>query len=134
MKRKAVIAATFGRAGVWLIVVVWCFAPFLWMAIMFVFSIGQGGPNQPAMGPMPMANQGLLLKLMSSTFMIGAFLYGIWCAVGVAMGFGLDRAITVGESLAALGADGPLFRAANGATAALPTASHALKANSGIVR
>ena len=52
-------------------------------------------PPQPPIG----GNDGLMAKLLGSVVMIAAFLYGVWCSVGVVMGLGLDRAVTVVEQL-----------------------------------
>ena len=61
----------------------------------------KGNANPPErFGPGP-RDQGLMVKLMSSVFMIGAFLYGVWCAVGVVIGLGVDRAVAAVEDLIA---------------------------------
>jgi len=94
------------RAGVWLGVCLWCIAPFLWLLIMFISNLGQAAANpaQPGFqggGGGGGANHGLYMTLFSAGLMAAAFAYGVWCSVGIIMGFGLDRAITVAEELMA---------------------------------
>ena len=51
----------------------------------------------PRPGPGP-ADKGTV-KFLATLVMMMFFTYGMWCIVGIIMGFGADRAITVAESL-----------------------------------
>jgi hypothetical protein len=110
IKRKALLAGTFARAAVWLLVVFWCLAPLVWLLVMLGSSIGQAAPAAkgppPAFMPAPAVDQGLGMKLMSSTLMLGAFFYCVWCAAGVVAAVGMERTITAVEALVVLTLEG----------------------------
>jgi len=76
----------------------WCLSPFIW-AIFMVGDLGAGQGAPPPAPQRPAGNDDFVAKLLGSVLMIAAFLYGLWCSVGVIMGLGLDRAVTVVEQL-----------------------------------
>lgn len=93
-----------GRVGVWLVVTIWCCVPFFWMLFMFATSKSQGSssaetPIRQSAPTSRHSDDGLVANILGSLVMLSLFLYGMWCTVGIVMGFGIDRAMTVVHAL-----------------------------------
>lgn len=94
------------RGVIWLLVTLWCFAPILW----FVFTLIAGAamsirdtamagnhfapPREPGLN----AGEVFGMSLFAGGTLFVAFGYGLWCSVGIIMGAGLDRAVSVAEA------------------------------------
>lgn len=90
------------RIFIWLVAAFWCILPVLWFFFMLVSTRGQAAPPPPPAfgGPRPDIVPGL--AILGSAFMLTAFIYAIWCAAGIIVVAGIDRAITVVETTAVL--------------------------------
>jgi hypothetical protein len=87
------------RAFVWLGVTIWCFLPFLWLILTAITNqptrsstgssaTGSGGTG----GNMSL---GAAVGFGGGSILFLGLAYGIWCAVGVVCGYGLERAFAV---------------------------------------
>ena len=74
-----------------------------WLIYILISSLFRAaGANQGGHMMRPMPGDGdMMMQLMSSVFLMGAFLYAMWCVAGVGVAYGFDRAIVVFESLVA---------------------------------
>jgi hypothetical protein len=87
------------RGIIWLGVTIWCFLPFLWLILTAITNRPAGSSTRYDDGSGGNTSLGAVVGFGGGGILFLALFYGIWCAVGVVCGHGLERALTVAEEL-----------------------------------
>jgi hypothetical protein len=81
---------------VWILVIVWCLLPLVWMVVTAVTNKPTSPPaTTPAPTPAPSLGPTIGLGGAMALFML--WMYAIWCAAGVVCGVGIERLILAAQ-------------------------------------
>lgn len=100
MNYKVRLTAAIARGATWVLVFGWCLMIVgVGLVMMLSNARANAAPPPPGVGDLGGPIGGPSAGLLGSVILMVLFMIGLWCAVGVIIGFGVDRAITRFEEI-----------------------------------